>query len=167
MRGISMFLAASFLAGFVACGSEEGGGDGGPACGGGFAEETRDRYGVDPVGGCFLMGYFTGVVVILPELNWEEGWTLTGKVGDDPFTCTYVPGMVEGEPCSDNYQVEWSGQQVVLLHAHPCRVELELEQGGEVLASTRAEPEYEWSEPNGEGCGWKGVAPVYLDGAGE
>ena len=162
MRGYLQPLVALGLAvGLIACGADAGG-PAGPVCGGGFAEETYGRYDDgEPTGDCLSVYYFSGVFVDLPDLPRDEGWTLHGLVGDEPFTCTYVPGMVEGDRCTDHPKVRWTPWGVEL-RAHPCQLELHLERGGVEIAAARVRPEYEWSEPNGEGCGWVVAATVEL-----
>jgi hypothetical protein len=157
-------------AGTPSCGTTDSGGDG-PACGGGFTEEVPDRYGHDPRGECYDMGFFSGVEVSLPSVSPDRGWVLSGTIGDDPFTCAVAVGMLEGEPCSDNPKVRWfpslAGFPKVDISAHPCHLELGLEVEAAPVVSGTFRPVYEWSEPNGAGCGWKGEATVVLspDGA--
>lgn len=152
--------------GLLSCAGADAGGDG-PACGGGFSDETPDRYGHLSGAECLLEFYETGVVVRLSSASWDRGWVLSGTAGDEPFACAVVPGMVEGDPCSENQQIAWrpTGEDappLVWLRAHPCRLSLRLEVDGQQVASGAFEPEYEWSEPNGVGCGWVGVASVEL-----
>lgn len=158
---VSLRLVAVACVALFGCG-EARTASGHPTCGGGFAEETWDRYRGEPgEDGCFLRGYFSGVAVELPAVSPDQEWVLSGTVGDEAFACTVRPGMVEGDPCSDNPAVQWAGS-IVRFRAHPCDLSLHLEVAGEAIASTSVEPDYEWSEPNGAGCGWKGVAHVVL-----
>lgn len=163
MRTIPSILLAALSAVLLACGGAETA-DGPPVCGGGFAEETLNRYHPEQERECTLVDSFSGVVVLLPSLPNDREWVLSGKAGDEPFTCTKTPGMVEGDHCSDNPKVEWFSAGV-RLHAHPCALTLRLEVAGEPVAEVNVEPDYEWSEPNGAGCGWAGRSEVVLSPA--
>jgi hypothetical protein len=165
MRRALVSLVVSVLStGLLACDGADAGSDG-PTCGGGFAEEVAHRYGYEPGGECVDVLYFSGVEVRLPSVSPDTDWLLSGTVGNEPFRCIVAAGMLEGEPCSDNPKVRWfPGESApgVELRAHPCQVSLQLKVGGEVVAAGTFEPEYEWSEPNGDGCGWTGEATVIL-----
>lgn len=178
-----------WLAGLLSCGglnAGSSGGDGGAAgaggdagaggggagtCGGGFGaliEPPHEEYPPDHPLDCYLMEPFNGVRVQFPAVPAERGWVLSGTVGDEPFRCAVVPGMTAGwDRCSENRGVAWirsfdASLTEVRLYAHPCRLSLQLEVDGEPPVSGTFLPEYRWSEPNGAGCGWVGVALVVL-----
>ena len=161
MRAAAKSLSfVALAAGLVACGGMEEATDD-PACGGGFEAETHGRYRGEPGKECTLRGAFSGVRVELPAIPADRAWVLEGTVGGEPFLCSVTPGMVEGDPCSENAQVGWAGS-VVRLAAHPCELSVRLAVEGEPIAEARMAPAYEWIEPNGPGCGWAGVANVVL-----
>ena len=97
---LQSLLLLVLAAGLLSCGGAESRGDS-PTCDGGFAEETAYRYG-EPEGECHLLAYFTGVVVLLPSTSVDRGWVLSGRVGEESFTCTVIPGMLGSDRCSDN-----------------------------------------------------------------
>lgn len=105
----------------------------------------------------------SGLLVELPTLADGE-YLLDIRADDEAFSCTLA--VSEGRPAADcpgsELQPAYGGK--LLFSKAPCSVTIDLRDGEHVLATETTRPRYDWDEPWGDGCDWRALASLRLDG---
>lgn len=129
---------------------------------GGSAQRESPECATEMSDGCNAALHFGGLEVDLPPLA-DGSYVLEGSADGEPYSCplTVASGSVALE--CPGWAAGWGDHALVRLATVPCEVSIALRTAeGTVIAGGTFRPDYEWDEPNGEGCGWRGLARVEL-----